>query len=68
MRDLYLIDNIDADWNGKQFFYDENGQAHLQHLHWGDDYTLEEGNAIDDVFALNDGVIFQGDYDFEEWN
>ena len=68
MRDLFLIDNIDVDWNGNQFFYDENGQAHLHHLHWGDDYTLEEGSATDDVVALGEGFVFNGDYDFEEWN
>ena len=67
MRDLYLLDNADVNWDGQQFVYDENGQAHLHHLHWGDDYTLEEGNAVDDVRALIKGV-FLGEYDFDEWN
>jgi hypothetical protein len=68
MTTLSLLPNDQVNWNGKQFFYDENGQAHLQHLHWGDDYTLEEGNAIDDVEALQHGIILNDEYNFEEWN
>ena len=68
MTTLTLIDNAQVNWSRSEYYFDENGQAHLQHLHWGDDYTLEEGSAIDDVQALRDGIIFEGDYDFEEWN
>lgn len=70
MRDLYLVDNSDVNWDGCQFVYDENGQAHEWHLHWGDDYTLEQGNAIDDVRALAEGYVFSAtaDEEFDEWN
>ena len=67
MSKLNLIHNDQADWSGKEYYFDDNGQAHAQHLHWGDDYTLEDGSAIDDVIALAQG-IFLGDYDFDEWN
>jgi len=70
MRTLNLISNEQADWSGKEYFFDENGQAHAQHLHWGDDYTLEDGSAIDDVDAIVNGFVLgniDDSYD-EEWN
>lgn len=71
MRDLFLIDNCDVNWDNNEYYFDENGQAHAQHLHWGDDYTLEDGSAIDDVDAVLRGVILReldDDYYDEEWN
>ena len=66
MSRLKLIDNQDVNWSTKAFYYDENGQAHAQHLHWGDDYTLEDGSTIDDVDALCEGVYISG-FDYEEY-
>jgi hypothetical protein len=39
-------------------------------LHWGDDYTLEDGSTIDDMDAISEGFILgEIDDDFdEEWN
>lgn len=68
MTTLTLIDNAQVNWSRNEYYFDENGQAHAQHLHWGDDYTLEDGSAIDDVLALQDGIILNDEYDFEEWN
>ena len=70
MSELNLIHNDQADWSGKEYYFDDNGQAHAQHLHWGDDYTLEDGSAIDDVDAIVNGfVLCEIDDDFnEEWN
>ena len=70
MSKLNLIDNDQADWSGKEYYFDDNGQAHAQHLHWGDDYTLEDGSTIDDIDAIMSGVILREiDDDFnEEWN
>ena len=55
---MQLHNNQDVNWNGQEYFFDENGQAHAQHLHWGNDYTLEDGDLTDDINALSDGVIF----------
>lgn len=70
MSRFKLLDNDQANWSDRDFYYDDNGQAHAQHLHWGDDYTLEDGSAIDDIQAILDGVILgeiDDDYD-AEWN
>lgn len=70
MSRFKLLDNDQANWSDRDFYYDDNGQAHAQHLHWGDDYTLEDGSAIDDIQAILDGVILgeiDDSYD-EEWN
>ena len=70
MRTLNLISNEQADWSGSEYYFDDNGQAHAQHLHWGDDYTLEDGSAIDDVDAIVNGFVLgniDDSYD-EEWN
>lgn len=72
MSKFKLLDNERVNWSGSAYYYDENGQAHAQHLHWGDDYTLEDGSAIDDIDAVLNGVIL-GDADAydeyqEEWN
>lgn len=72
MSKFKLLDNDQVNWSTKDHYYDDNGQAHAQHLHWGDDYTLEDGSAIDDVDAILDGVILgnadQYDEYQEEWN
>ena len=60
---MELIDNSQANWQGKDFYYDDNGVAHRQDLHYGDDYTLESGSLIDDVQALSNGYIFEDEYD-----
>ena len=70
MSKLNLIHNDQADWSGKEYYFDDNGQAHAQHLHWGDDYTLEDGSAIDDIDAIVNGFVLgeiDDTYD-EEWN
>jgi hypothetical protein len=72
MSKFKLLNNDQVNWSHANYYYDENGQAHAQHLHWGDDYTLEDGSAIDDVDAILDGVIL-GNADLydeyqEEWN
>ena len=72
MSKLKLINNDQANWTKHEYYFDGNGQAHAQHLHWGDDYTLEDGSAIDDIDAILDGVILgsadQYDEYQEEWN
>ena len=72
MSRLKLVDNERANWNSKEFYYDENGQAHEQHLHWGNDYTLEEGDMIDDAEAIESGQYLGDPETFdhyqEEWN
>lgn len=72
MSRFKLLDNDQANWSGREYYFDDNGQAHAQHLHWGDDYTLEDGSAIDDIDAISDGFILgqiDDDYDYdEEWN
>jgi len=55
---MQLHHNQDVNWSGQEYFFDENGQAHAQHLHWGNDYTLEDGDLTYDINALSDGVIF----------
>ena len=65
MSKFKLLNNDQVNWSHNEYYFDDNGQAHAQHLHWGDDYTLEDGSAIDDVIALEQG-IFLGDYDFDE--
>ena len=61
---MELIDNNEVNWTDAEYYYDENGQAHAQHLHWGDDYTLEDGNLIDDVDAILRGIIIR-DWEWE---
>lgn len=72
MSRFKLLNNDEADWSHKPFYYDDNGQAHAQHLHWGDDYTLEDGSTLDDIDAIEDGFILgdADEYDMiqEEWN
>ena len=69
MSKLKLIDNQNVNWDSKEFYYDENGQAHEHHLHWGDDYTLESGSMIDDAQAIDSGSqLGEPMYDYEEWN
>jgi hypothetical protein len=72
MSKLKLLNNDRVNWSHKPFYYDDNGQAHAQHLEWGEDYTLEEGSAMDDVEAMGEGFILgepDDDYDYdEEWN
>ena len=70
MSRFKLLDNDQVNWSGSEYYFDDNGQAHAQHLHWGDDYTLEDGSAIDDVDAIVNGfVLCEIDDDFnEEWN
>jgi hypothetical protein len=58
---LTLINNSDADWSGHEFYYDDNGVAHRHHLKYGDDYTLESGNLVDDIDALAHGFIFNNE-------
>ena len=70
MSRLKLRNNDQVNWSHCAYYYDENGQAHAQHLHWGDDYTLEDGSAIDDMDAISEGFILgeiDDSYD-EEWN
>jgi hypothetical protein len=72
MSKFKLLDNTRVNWSDKPFYYDENGQAHAQHLQWGEDYTLEDGSTMDDVDAISEGFILgepDDDYDYdEEWN
>jgi len=72
MSKFKLLDNTRVNWSDRPFYYDENGQAHAQHLHWGDDYTLEDGSTIDDMDAISEGFILgdADEYDLneEEWN
>jgi hypothetical protein len=72
MSKFKLLHNDQVNWSHANYYYDENGQAHAQHLHWGDDYTLEDGSTIDDMDAVSDGFILREideDYDYdEEWN
>jgi len=60
---MQLIDNTEADWSHHEFYVDSNGQSHLKHLRYGDDYTLEEGDLLDAVEAVLRGDIldFGGD-------
>jgi hypothetical protein len=72
MSKFKLLSNDQVNWSHANYYYDENGQAHAQHLHWGDDYTLEDGSTIDDIDAIEDGFILGNldEYDLnqEEWN
>lgn len=72
MSKFKLLDNDQVNWSGREYYFDDNGQAHAQHLHWGDDYTLEDGSTIDDVDAIVNGFVLYNldDYelDQEEWN
>jgi hypothetical protein len=70
MSKFKLLDNDQVNWSTNEYYFDDNGQAHAQHLHWGDDYTLEDGSAIDDVDAIGEGFILNEiDDEFdEEWN
>ena len=72
MSKFKLLHNDQVNWNHCMHYYDENGQAHAQHLHWGEDYTLEDGSTMDDVDAINEGFILgdADEYDLneEEWN
>ena len=70
MSKFKLLHNDQVNWDNNEYYFDDNGQAHAQHLHWGDDYTLEDGSAIDDVDAIVNGfVLCEIDDDFnEEWN
>ena len=65
-----LLDNDQVDWSDREYYYDNNGQAHAQYLHWGDDYTLEGGSAVDDIDAIMRGIylFFIDDLTDEEWN
>lgn len=70
MSKFKLLHNDQVNWDNNEYYFDENGQAHAQHLHWGDDYTLEDGSTIDDIDAILSGVILReidDQYD-EEWN
>lgn len=72
MSKFKLLNNDQVNWSGNEYYFDDNGQAHAQHLHWGDDYTLEDGSTIDDIDAITDGFIL-GDADAyeqyeDEWN
>jgi hypothetical protein len=70
MSKFKLLDNDQVNWSTNEYYFDDNGQAHAQHLHWGDDYTLEDGSAIDDVDAIGEGFILNEiDDEFDgEWN
>lgn len=70
MSKFKLLHNDQVNWSGNEYYFDDNGQAHAQHLHWGDDYTLEDGSTIDDIDAIVNGfVLGEIDDDFdEEWN
>ena len=70
MSKFKLLHNDQVNWDNNEYYFDDNGQAHAQHLHWGDDYTLEDGSAIDDVDAIVNGFVLceiDDQYD-EEWN
>ena len=72
MSRMKLLHNDQVNWNHCAYYYDDNGQAHAQHLQWGEDYTLEDGSTMDDVDAINEGFILgdADEYDLneEEWN
>lgn len=72
MSKFKLLSNDQVNWTRNEHYFDENGQAHAQHLRWGDDYTLEDGSTLDDIDAIADGYILgtlDEDYDYdEEWN
>ena len=70
MSRFKLLDNDQVNWSRNEYYFDDNGQAHAQHLHWGDDYTLEDGSTIDDIDAIVNGFVLgeiDDTYD-EEWN
>ena len=70
MSKFKLLHNDQVNWDKNEYYFDDNGQAHAQHLHWGDDYTLEDGSTIDDVDAIVNGFVLceiDDQYD-EEWN
>jgi len=62
---LQLINNSECDWSNHEFWYDNSGNPHKQHLHYGHDYELEGGTLLDDVDALQNGYIFDQEYDNE---
>ena len=70
MSKFKLLHNDQVNWSHNEYYFDDNGQAHAQHLHWGDDYTLEDGSTIDDIDAIVNGFVLgeiDDTYD-EEWN
>ena len=70
MSKFKLLHNAQVNWSRNEYYFDDNGQAHAQHLHWGDDYTLEDGSTIDDIDAIVNGFVLgeiDDQYD-EEWN
>ena len=70
MSKFKLLNNDQVNWSRNEYYFDDNGQAHAQHLHWGDDYTLEDGSTIDDIDAIVNGFVL-GEIDDlydEEWN
>ena len=70
MSRFKLLNNDQVNWSASEYYFDDNGQAHAQHLHWGDDYTLEDGSTIDDIDAIVNGFVLgeiDDQYD-EEWN
>ena len=63
---MELINNSEVDWSGKEYFYDDLGNPHKQHLKYGHDYELEGGMLLDDIDALQNGYIFDEEgYDYE---
>jgi len=72
MSKFKMLHNDQVNWSHCAYYYDDNGQAHAQHLQWGEDYTLEDGSTMDDVDAISEGFILgepDEDYDYdEEWN
>ena len=72
MSKIKLLPNDQVNWERCAYYYDDNGQAHAKHLEWGDDYTLEDGSAMDDMDAISEGFILgdADDYEMnqEEWN
>ena len=59
---MKLINNTEADWSGKEFYFDDQGNPHRHHLKYGRDYELEGGTLLDDVDALSNGYIFDNEY------
>lgn len=69
MSKFKLLHNDRVNWNHREYYYDDNGQAHAQHLKWGNDYTLEDGSTLDDIDAVSEGYIvldLDEDYDYDE--
>ena len=53
---MKLIDNESCDWSGRDYYMDNNGVAHKNHLNYGNSYTLENGDLLDDIMALQNGM------------